>query len=461
MQVLLSVPGVEEIEAQGAGKLTLFRKICGIPLLLRVLATASRSGATEVLLLHPKNFPKTWLKACLNSALLSSIPIHTLALVHAFDPDNPSDWHAIESRLKSKFLWLPWNNVVDKRLLSRMIAAGKSSDKGVRFGWPEEPSQPGQQEGDIPQGVSADVPSVCIKEKLKMSEHAAGNATGTGGSLRQHLADPSLEVVFIARSPGVPVRSLKTARQAERELVRRSGKDSDGIYTKFNRWLCWPAVRWLSKTPVTPNMVTFAGLAITFLSAYAFAQGHWSGYVLGALLYFVSVLMDEIDGMLARITFRESAFGCWLESSVDYTSYFVLFVGMTVGLYRESGVLWLAAGGVLLVGSLILFFVVSKQRKLATDPQRPEEYRGRLHQQLEADSGNSLSWFARRVEFLIRKPAFCHYLILFSFLGGIKVLFLIMVFGTNLSWMLVLHFNRFFRLSPAPGSNPLKEARGI
>ncbi len=171
--------------------------------------------------------------------------------------------------------------------------------------------------------------------------------------------------------------------------------------------------------------------------------------------------MDVIDGMLARTTFRESAFGCWLESSVDYTSYFVLFIGMTVGLYRESGALWLAAGGVLLVGSLILFFVVSKQRKLATDPHRPEEYRGRLHQQLEADSGNSLSWFARRVEFLIRKPAFCHYLILFSLLGGIKVLFLIMVFGTNLSWMLVLHFNRFFRLSPAPGSNPLKEARGI
>ena len=461
MQVLLSVPGVEEIEAQGAGKLALFRKICGIPLLLRVLATASRSGATEVLLLHSKDSPEARLKAYLNSPLLSSLRVHILALDKAFDPDNPSDWQAIESRLESKFLWLPWNYVVNKKLLSRLIATGKVSDRGVRFAWPEAPSQPRQEEGKLSPGAGTEVPAVCIKEKLNFASGSLGGGAGPDSVWRRYLANPSLEIVSISQSPGILVRSGKTARQAERELVRRSGKDSDGIYTKFNRWLCRPAVRWLSKTPVTPNVVTFTGLALTVLAAYAFAQGHWSGYVLGALLYFVSVLMDEIDGMLARITFRESAFGCWLESSVDYTSYFVLFAGMTVGLYRESGALWLAAGGVLLVGSLILFFVVSKQRKLATDPQRPEEYRGRLHQQLEADSGNSLSWFARRVEFLIRKPAFCHYLILFSLLGGIKVLFLIMVFGTNLSWMLVLHFNRFFRLSPAPGSNPLKEARGI
>lgn len=177
--------------------------------------------------------------------------------------------------------------------------------------------------------------------------------------MKRYLADASLEVVPVPRSPGVLVHSRETACRAGHELVRRSGKEADGIYASGARWLCRPAVRWLSKTPATPNLVTFAGLAVALLSGYWFAQGYWTAYVLGALLYFMSVLFDEMNGMLARLTFWESAFGCWLETFVDYASYIVLFVGMTIGLYREAGVQWLAVGGLLLFGTLTSFFVVS------------------------------------------------------------------------------------------------------
>ncbi|MBI3951692.1 MAG: CDP-alcohol phosphatidyltransferase family protein [Acidobacteria bacterium] len=197
-------------------------------------------------------------------------------------------------------------------------------------------------------------------------------------------------------------------------------------------------------------MVTLAGLAVALVSGYWFAQGYWAAYVLGALLYFISVLFDEMDGMLARLTFRESAFGCWLETFVDYASYIVLFVGMTIGLYREAGVLWLAAGGLLLVGTLASILVLIHQRKLATDPARPHEYRVLLHRQLEADSGNILSRFGRLTEFLIRKGAFSYYVLIFSILGGLKILFLLAAFGSNLVWTLGLSFNRFFQC-PSPG----------
>lgn len=126
MQILLSLPDIDEIEASGSVEQSLFRKVCGIPLLARVIATASRSGGTEVLLLHPKTLPEGWLKAGLNSARLSSIPVHTLALDRAFDPDDLSDWQAIDKRSEAKFLWLPWNYVADKNALSRMIEAGQT-----------------------------------------------------------------------------------------------------------------------------------------------------------------------------------------------------------------------------------------------------------------------------------------------------------------------------------------------
>jgi hypothetical protein len=134
MQVLISLPGMDKIEALGGVEPALFRTVCGIPLLARVIATASRSGGTEVLLLYPKALPESRLKACLNSSPLSSIPVHTFSRDKAFDPNNPSDWQAIESRLKSKFLWLPWNYLADKKTLGSMIEAGQRSNEGVRFG---------------------------------------------------------------------------------------------------------------------------------------------------------------------------------------------------------------------------------------------------------------------------------------------------------------------------------------
>jgi phosphatidylglycerophosphate synthase len=277
-------------------------------------------------------------------------------------------------------------------------------------------------------------------------------------NFNSYLTGVSLEVVSVPPSPGVLVRTGQTAREAERELVRRSGKETDGIYAKVNRWLCRPAVRWLSKTSITPNIVSFAGLAVALVSGYLFAQGYWRAYVLGALLYFLSVLFDEIDGMLARLTFRESAFGCWLETFVDYASYILLFAGMTIGLYRQGGAPWLALGGLLLIGTLLSFFVVSHQRKLATDPDKPNEYLRRIHRRLEADSGDFFSRFGRHTEFVMRKAAFGYWVLIFSLLGGLKVFFLMAAFGSNIVWPVALSFNRLFRRPPL-ATQPEKSCR--
>lgn len=217
------------------------------------------------------------------------------------------------------------------------------------------------------------------------------------------------------------------------------------MYSRFNRRLCRPAVRWLSKTPITPNAVTLGGLVVAALSAYSFARGHWSAYVVGGALYFLSVLFDEMDGMLARITFRDSAFGCWLESFVDYASYILLYLGMTIGLYRQNGPLWLVLGGLILFGALTSFFVVSRQRKLATDPRRPEEYQIRFYRKLEEDSSNPISRSARLAQFLIKKAVLAHFVFLFSLLGALKLFFLLSTLGANLIWTLGLYFNRLFR----------------
>lgn len=414
MQVLVSLPEAEELIASGGINHALFRKICGVPLLTRVIVTAQRSGGSGILVLHPKSLPKERLESRLDGL---PFRIQFLETEQSFDPARHANWRAIEGQLEERFLWLPWNYVTDRRTLAYLVEGGRLSDKGVRFGWPQ------QSNSSTPAGFQQ--PRV----------------------IRKNAFFDSPEEIAMPNAPGVAVTSTETAADAERLLVRRSGKETDGIFSTFNRRLCRPLVRWLSKTPVTPNLITFSGLLVVLLSGYWYAQGYWLAYALGGLFYFLSVLFDEMDGMLARLTFKDSAFGCWLETVVDYASYVVVFAGMAIGLYRESGAIWLWQGGLLLTGAFLSFLVLGRQRKLATESDKPNEYLIRIQRRLETDSGNPLSRFARLSEFVIRKAFLSHCIPIFSFLGGLKAFFFIAAFGSNLVWLLGLYFNRLFRHS--------------
>jgi len=427
VQLVLSLSPIDEPQFEGDASDWLFRKVGGVPLLVRVIATAWKSGCTSALLLHPKSHSGENLKRRLSSGLLASFRIKTIVRDHQFDPNSPSDWKSIESHLEPRFLWLPWNFVADRRLLKQMVAAGQRSRTGVRFAFPEGPT-------------STPMPVVVVTERLNRN-----------GQLSRYLEDSSLVRIIDREAPGWSVHSRQTARQAEHGLVRRSGKEWDGIYSKFNRRLCWPVVRWLSKTSVTPNMVTFSGLPIAMWSGYWFAQGHWGAYVIGALLYFGTVLVDEIDGMLARNTFRESAFGCWLESFVDYATYVPLFGGMTLGLTRQFGSRWMVLGLLLLFGTAMTCWVAIRHRKAATTPDRPEQYLPRYYRALEGDSGNIISKFVRQVHMFIKKGVLCHYVLIFSVLGALPVLFCMAVFGSNLAWLLGLYTGRLFRATSPAG----------
>jgi phosphatidylglycerophosphate synthase len=203
-------------------------------------------------------------------------------------------------------------------------------------------------------------------------------------------------------------------------------------------------VRLLTHTRVTPNWVTIGGLIVGILAALLYAQGFYAAYVAGALLFFVSGLFDEVDGMLARIKFRESVFGTWFEGLVDEATYLLVFSGMTVGLYRQRGPGELTYGYLLIIGCALSVAVTRLQRKLATAPDRPQEYAGRLNRLLESDSSNLVSLIVRHIQIFIKKGAVIHYLLIFSVLGGLPLLLRLAAFGANLTWILALYFSRRF-----------------
>ena|SRR3989442_10004469 len=150
-----------------------------------------------------------------------------------------------------------------------------------------------------------------------------------------------------------------------------------------------------------------------------------------------------IDGMLARVTFRESPFGCWLETFVDYAGYLLIFAGMAVGLHGEYGTESVVEGTLLMFGTLLSSALVIRQRKMATDPARPQEYRMRLRRSLEATSGNFFSGLGRLFEPMMRNGAFCYVVLICSALDRVHAFFLSITLGANIAWMILLQLSIF------------------
>jgi CMP-2-keto-3-deoxyoctulosonic acid synthetase len=54
MQMVIAIPCREELEALGGAEEALLRKLCGVPLLVRVIATGMRAGADRLLVIHSR-----------------------------------------------------------------------------------------------------------------------------------------------------------------------------------------------------------------------------------------------------------------------------------------------------------------------------------------------------------------------------------------------------------------------
>ena len=401
MQVVTAIPRSDELQRYGGAEEALLRDVSGIPLLIRVLATGIRAGGDRALIIHTGEIPVRVANPLRTSKALAGLRELEFTRSVQFDPASPKSWQGISGTLDDEFLWLPWNWVTNKHGLTGL-----------------KPIEDRPESWDRP---------------CRLSSSAAL-------SLEPPKPLPGLP------GEGYAVTSPRSVNAAERWLVAHSGKPLDGIYSRFNRRLCRPLVRALAHTWVSPNMVTLAGLLAAIVSAYCFAQGSYLTSLAGAVLFFLSGLLDEVDGMLARVRFSDSVFGTWFEGSVDNFSYLLLFVGVTVGLYRQRGSQEVLVGELALVGAILSIAVISWQRGRLTHATRPNEYCAKMYQLLEKDRGNWLSRIVRHIEFLLKKGVFIHYVLLFTLLGLLPVLLRLAAFASNVTWIVALCLSyRFLR----------------
>ncbi|MCK5267655.1 MAG: CDP-alcohol phosphatidyltransferase family protein [Spirochaetes bacterium] len=90
-----------------------------------------------------------------------------------------------------------------------------------------------------------------------------------------------------------------------------------------------------NNTPVTPNQVTFLAMIIGVISGFFFKEGFAGSLFIGAVIYQLSIVLDCVDGQLARLKKMTSDFGRILDGASDYVVGIAVFGGIYLGIMNN------------------------------------------------------------------------------------------------------------------------------
>lgn len=107
-----------------------------------------------------------------------------------------------------------------------------------------------------------------------------------------------------------------------------------------------PVAVQLARLGVTPNAVSATGGAVGIGAGVMIARGFVAS---GIAVWLCSRVLDGLDGILARDTNRASAFGGYLDITVDMAAYSAMLLGFAA-LHPEGGWVW----SLILIGYLLV-----------------------------------------------------------------------------------------------------------
>jgi len=127
-----------------------------------------------------------------------------------------------------------------------------------------------------------------------------------------------------------------------------------GFRESAGKRISLPAARVLSRTGVTPNVLTTIGLVINLISAAVVATGN---FLAGGLLVLFSGLFDLLDGAVARHTNRVTKFGALYDSTVDRLTEGALFFALAWFYLPRGNNIEVLLAFLAMVGSFLISYI--------------------------------------------------------------------------------------------------------
>ncbi len=193
------------------------------------------------------------------------------------------------------------------------------------------------------------------------------------------------------------VRTSSDVPAAEAALctdLRAHSAATDGVLARtIDRRISCALSRWLVRhTRLRPNTITIIGTLIGLAGAAFLARGTYASGVVGTLLFLCAAIVDGCDGEVARLTFRESAFGQALDVTTDNVVHVAIFIGIAIAAHRRwpgegAALAVLLLGGLAVAGAVSYYYLVVRtgwRRDLEDDVPAAARMRLRALRALEA-----------------------------------------------------------------------------
>ncbi len=148
------------------------------------------------------------------------------------------------------------------------------------------------------------------------------------------------------------------------DLARRTAAKDSYLAALIDRRLSRPVTGLLLRLPITPSQITVASIVLGLLGAAGLGTVSYAGRLGGVLALVGSIVLDCVDGEVARARFQQSAAGARLDVIGDYVVNFAAFLGLAIGLARQGlppgggwAILALVAGVATAMGTMHRLFV--------------------------------------------------------------------------------------------------------
>jgi phosphatidylglycerophosphate synthase len=279
---------------------------------------------------------------------------------------------------------------------------------------------------------------ICLKPEARAGVLECSSTDAMAADL---AARGTLREIPMAGMFGRRVTSASDILAVERDYIRHLTGKGEGYFTKKIRRFSVPLTTRLVRLGARPTHVTLGGLALAIASAWFLARGSYAAGLLGAILYYASMIFDCSDGEVARVTMREGPFGAWLETIVDYVTYFLILAALTsASQMRPHADAYRTAAWIALAGTVVVIAVAGylRHRVAAADPGQFDDASAKA---LATASG--VHRFARWGRQWIKRSTVAHLVIFLALVDQLPALLYLWAFGATVASVVILAVEPF------------------
>ncbi len=151
-------------------------------------------------------------------------------------------------------------------------------------------------------------------------------------------------------------------REAENRLLAGLRKNTDGPVSRYlNRPISLKITKYLLKTSITPNQISFFSFMLATVGAAFFFIDGYLYLAVGAVLAQVASVVDGCDGEIARLKFKITGFGGWFDAVLDRYADAFLLLGLTWHVWSADGnFLVFFIGFMAIIGSFMNSYTADK-----------------------------------------------------------------------------------------------------